>query len=107
MTSADYTTGLPVRLLNLCDAVGLYKILQPYLSDIDYNGSVFDVIHSIIGKMKNNPSHYGICLQIITGLEPKFLFDNATTEEMLAAFADGLIQNQILLLKQTLEKLGL
>lgn len=97
-----------LKTLSIEKALELYKLLAPYLPDLDEDetglGFVSKIIHAI--REAEDYNVYTDAIALMMEMPVERILDSSTPEEAITLFADGLISNKIFDLIRFAESLG-
>ena len=95
-----------MKPLSIDKAIQLYKILAPYLPD--EVGDDFNFVGTIIENIKNSGNHraYIEAIALMADLPFDEVLQYDPTSEVPSMFAEGLLVNNIVKLKDFCEKVG-
>lgn len=95
-------------MINLHSALRLAKLLDPYIpANPDLDAPILDFVGKILDRIVETGNHadYLASVEIMTGVDVDTLV-TMSTEQVFRMFADGLIENKILLLIDIYRDIG-
>ena len=95
-------------ILNLEQAMQLYELLEDYLPKMKLDFNLLDFVAETVENMKSKQRYdvYFDAVSLMTGYDTESMIANNDPEDVLKYFIDGLIENDIVRLITSMEKLG-
>jgi hypothetical protein len=95
--------------LSIDKAIRLYKLLEYYLPNTNKEMSVLQFISEIVYNIKTTNNHkvYLESLALMQGTTIGEIIKTYSPEESLTEFSNGLVENQILALKDFCNRVGI
>ena len=96
-----------MKLLNIKDALKLYGILAQHLPEADDSTIILDYVDEIVKSIVESNQHrsYLDAVSLMSGIPIEELLDKPIPD-VIEMFVDGLVTNNVPLLKQFCEELG-
>ena len=97
-----------MKPLPIDKALRLYRLIAPYLPDVNETDTGADFIGKIIESIKDSGKHrdYVEIVALMMGTTVESLIENLNSTEILSMFSEGLEDNKILFLQEFCKKVG-
>lgn len=97
-----------MTILNLEKAIQLYELLNNYLPRVEKDFDLLEFVDQTIKNIREANQHrvYLDAISLLTGYDVESMVANSNPEDVLQYFINGLIENKIVDLVKSMEKLG-
>lgn len=97
-----------MRPLSINKALRLYKLIAPYLPEVDDDMSGIEFVGKIIDSIKDSGKHrdYIEIVALMADTTVETLVEQLNSDEILTMFIEGIEINKILFLQEFCRKIG-